>query len=122
MWVSNVFALHIEIDNGGRFKTELYDKRDDFTFPIVNFFISSNILASPAYVVYISQHIRYSRVCAQYSEFMDRAQLLTQMLLKQGYVAPRWMEVITTKLYGDLHNLVDRYEISISQMTMELFT
>ena len=29
--------LHLEIDNGGRFKTKLYDKRDDFTFPIVNF-------------------------------------------------------------------------------------
>jgi len=37
-------------------KTKLYDKRDDFTFPIVNFpFISSNIPASPAYGVYFSQ-------------------------------------------------------------------
>ena len=35
--------LYIEIDNGGRFKTKLYDKRDDFIFPIVDFpFISSN--------------------------------------------------------------------------------
>jgi len=36
--------LHLEIDNGGKSKTKLYDKCDDFTFPIVNFpFISSNI-------------------------------------------------------------------------------
>jgi hypothetical protein len=55
--VSNVFVLRIKIDNGGRLKTKLYEKRDDFTFPIVNFFISSNILASPTYGVYISQHI-----------------------------------------------------------------
>jgi len=82
--------LHLEIDNGGRFKTKLYDKRDDFTFPIVNFpFISNNIPASPAFGVYISQLIRYSRACAQYIDFLDRAQLLTQMLLKQGCVAPR---------------------------------
>jgi len=42
--------LHLKIDNGGRLKTKLYDKRsDDFTFPIFNFpFISSNIPASPA--------------------------------------------------------------------------
>ena len=40
--------LHLEIDNGGRLKTKLYDKRDDFTF------ISSNIPASSAYGVYIS--------------------------------------------------------------------
>ena len=42
--------LHIDIDKGGRLKTKFYDKRDDFTFPIVNFpYISSNIPASPAY-------------------------------------------------------------------------
>jgi len=45
-----------------------YDKRDDFTFPIVIFpFINtSNIPASPAHGVYISQLLRYSRACAQY--------------------------------------------------------
>ena len=42
--------LHFEIDNEERLKTKIYDKRDYFTFPIVNFpFISSNIPASPAY-------------------------------------------------------------------------
>jgi hypothetical protein len=101
-------------------KSALYDKRDDFTFPIVDFlFISNNIPASPAYVVYILHFIRYSRVCAQYSDFLDRAQLLTQKLLKQGYVAPR-LKSLLQKLYGHHHNLVDRYEISISQMTMDL--
>jgi hypothetical protein len=28
--------LHLEIDCEGRLKTRLYDKRDDFNFPIVN--------------------------------------------------------------------------------------
>jgi len=65
--------IHLEIDNGGRLKTILYDKCDDFTFPIVNFpFISSNIPASSAYGVNISQVMRYSRACAQYSDFLDR--------------------------------------------------
>jgi hypothetical protein len=42
--------LYLEINSGGRLKTKLYDKRDEFTFPIVNFpFISSNIPASPAH-------------------------------------------------------------------------
>jgi hypothetical protein len=46
--------LHLEIDKVGRLKTKLYDKRDDFTFPIVNSpFINSNISTSSAYVVYI---------------------------------------------------------------------
>jgi len=69
--------LQLEITNGGRLKTKLYDNRDDFTFPIVNFhFISNNIPASPANGVYISQLIRYSRACAQYSDFLDTTQLL----------------------------------------------
>jgi hypothetical protein len=29
--------LHIEIDNGGILETKLYDNRNDFTFPKVNF-------------------------------------------------------------------------------------
>ena len=71
-------------------KTKLYDKRDDFTLPIVNFpFINSNIPASPAYGVYISLLIRYSRVCAHYSDFLDIPQLLTQNVLKQGYADAR---------------------------------
>jgi hypothetical protein len=47
--------LHLKIDNDGRLRMKLYDKRDGFNFPIVNFpFICSNIPATPAYGVYIS--------------------------------------------------------------------
>jgi hypothetical protein len=47
--------IHLEIDNEGRLRTKLYDKRHDFNFPIVNFpFICSNIPAAPAYGVHIS--------------------------------------------------------------------
>jgi hypothetical protein len=43
------------IDREGRLRMKLYDKRDDFNIPIVNFpFICSNIPAAPAYEVYIS--------------------------------------------------------------------
>jgi hypothetical protein len=42
-------------------------QRDDFNFPIVNFpFICGNIPEAPAYGVYISQMIRYSRACGSY--------------------------------------------------------
>jgi len=52
---ASYFDLHLEIDGEGRLSTNLYDKRDDFDFPIVNFpLICSNIPAAPAYGVYIS--------------------------------------------------------------------
>ena len=45
--------LHMQHDL--RLRKKLYDKRDDFNFPIVNFpFICSNIPAAPACGVYIS--------------------------------------------------------------------
>ena len=57
----------LEIDNGGRIKTALYDKSDDLTSPIVNFLsFSNNIKAAQAYGAYISQHIHHYMVCAHY--------------------------------------------------------
>jgi len=54
--------LHVEIDNGG-LKTKHYDKRNGITFPKVNSpFIISNISASPADRVYISQLISYTYI------------------------------------------------------------
>ena len=54
--------LHLEIDNQGRMNTILYDKRDDFSFLIVNFpFLCSNIPIVPAYGIHISKLILYSR-------------------------------------------------------------
>ena len=74
-----------------KLKTELYEKRNDFTFPIVNFpFISSNIPGSPACVVYISQLIRYSRACHQYSDFLDIGELLTEKRRKNDTLLLGW--------------------------------
>ena len=73
------------------------------TFPIVNFpFISSNIPASPAYGVYISQLIRYSTACVQYSDFLYRVRLLTQKLLKQDYVAQMTLDLLHYAYYQDV--------------------
>ena len=78
--------LHLEIDSEGRLRTQLYDKRDDFNILIVNFpFICSNIPAAPAYEVYISQLIRYSRACGSHQDVLDRGLLLTRKLLNQGF-------------------------------------
>jgi hypothetical protein len=113
--------LHLEIDSEGRLRTKLYDKRDDFNFPIVNFpFICRNIPAAPAYGVYISQMIRYSRACASYQDFLDRGLLLTRKLLNKGFLLVK-LKSSLRKFYGHHQDLVDRYGISVSQMTMDIF-
>jgi len=78
--------LYLEHDINGTLTTKLYDKRDEFNFPIVNYpFLDSNIPSSPAYGVYISQFIRYSRACNSYQVFL-RCVLLTRELLNQGFI------------------------------------
>jgi len=79
--------LHLEIDSGDQIRTKLYDNRDDFNFPIVNFpFICSNIPAATAYGIYISQFIRYSRACGSYQNFLDKGLILTRKVLNQGFL------------------------------------
>jgi hypothetical protein len=51
--------LYLEFDDSGQLSTRIYDKLDNFNFKIINFpNMCSNIPASPAYGVYISQLIR----------------------------------------------------------------
>ena len=53
--------IYLEFDDSGQLSTKIYDKRDDFNFKIIIFpNMCSNIPASPAYGVYISQLIRYA--------------------------------------------------------------
>ena len=83
LW-ANYLDLRLEFDDDGKLLTQLYDKRDDFDFPIVNFLcLSSNIPESPAYGVFVSQLIRYARVCLK--DFLFRGSILVSKLLKQGY-------------------------------------
>ena len=103
--------LHLEIDSEGRLRTTSYDKRDDFNFPIVNLpFVCSNIPAAPAYGVYISLLIQYSRACGSCQDFLDRGLLLTRKLLNQGFLLVK-LKSSLRKFYGHHHDLVDRYSI-----------
>ena len=113
--------LDLHMHHDLRLRKKLYDKRDDFNFPIVNFpFICSNIPAAPAYGVYISQLIQYSRACGSYHDFLDRWLLLIMKLVNQGFLVVKLKSSFRT-FYGRHHDLVNRYGISVSQMTTDMF-
>jgi hypothetical protein len=77
--------FYLEFDDSGQLSTKIYDKRDDFNFKIINFpNMCSNIPASPAYGIYISQLIRYARASSNYSDFLKRHFHLRNRLLDQG--------------------------------------
>ena len=112
--------LLLSIGRDGQLHTSIYDKRDDFNFHITNFpFLSSNIPSSPAYGVFISQLIRYSRACSSYECFILRARRLSSKLLKQGYLAER-MKSSFRKFYGRYGDLIQQYEVSLSRMLNDI--
>ena len=75
----------ITIDNG-TYSTTVFDKRDTFTFGIVNYpVLSSSIPAKSAYGVYISQLVRIGRICSNFVQFTERHYKLTQKLIRQGF-------------------------------------
>ena len=77
--------LNLSITNG-IVSSKIYDERDDFNFEIVNFsFLDGDVPCSPYYVVYISQLIRFAKVCSNNKDFNNRNLFLTAKLLKQGY-------------------------------------
>ena len=75
--------LHLSNSNGF-VSSKIYDKRDDFD--IVNFpLLDGDVPRRPSYGVYISQLIRFARVCGHVDDFNTRNKCLTAKLLKQGY-------------------------------------
>jgi hypothetical protein len=113
----------LNIDASGKLTTQLYDKRDDFNFAIVNFpYTCSNIPLSPAYGVYISQLIRYARACSTYNQFSSRGRLLTDKLIIQGFLQFRLMSAFC-KFYGRYNDLIHNYnyKLSLSHMLSDIF-
>ena len=64
--------MNLSITNG-IVSSKIYDKRDDFNFEIVNFpFFDGDVPRSSSYGVYISQLIRFAKVCSNFDNFNNR--------------------------------------------------
>ena len=70
--LTSYLDLHLEIDSEGRLRTKLYDNRDGFNIPIVNFRFKRSTFPAAAYGLYISQMIRYFSACGSYQVVRDR--------------------------------------------------
>ena len=80
---ASILDLHLSISDGF-VNTNIYDKRDDFDFDIVNFpFLDGDIPRSTSYGVYISQLIRFARVSSHVNDFNTRNKVLIAKLLSQ---------------------------------------
>ena len=69
------------------FKIGFSLKSNDSDFEIVNFpFLDGDVPRSPSYGAYISQLIRFARVCSNIDDFNNRTLFMTTQLLKQDII------------------------------------
>ena len=88
-------------------------------FKLSHFPCICNIPAAPAYGVYISQLKRYSRVCGSYQDFLDKGLVAANKEATESSWLS-WSHHFESFTITN-HDLVDRYGISVSQMTTNMF-
>ena len=80
---SNTETFFLDLNKkviGSNFHTSVYDKRDDFGFPIVNFPWLSGDVPSFPYGIYISQSVRLARCGTSVFDFHSKNFQITSKL------------------------------------------
>ena len=100
----------------GFVSSNIYDKHDDFDFDIVKFpFLDGDVPRRPFYGVYISQLIRFARVCSHVNDFNTHDKYLTAELLKQGYRYHRLRKAFS-KFYRRHNELVSKFNVGLKPL------
>ena len=98
------------------FRISIYDKRNDLAFRIVNFsHMDSNIPANPAYGVYISQLLRYARICTSKVDFINRLRGFSLRLRQQGFETNR-LQNSFNKFVNRHGFIVEKYGAALREM------
>ena len=107
--------LNLSISNG-TVSINIYDKRDDFDFDIVNFpFFDGDVPRRTSYGVYISQLIRFARASSNVSDFSCRNKAFTAKLLKQVYRYHKLRKAVS-KFNRRHSELVEKYNVSLRKL------
>ena len=88
-------------------------------FDIVNFpFLDGDVPHRASYGVYISQLIRFARVCNHVVDFDARNKCLTAILFQQGY---RYLKLRKTfsKFYRRLYELISKFNVGLKTLLRE---
>ena len=105
------------------FKIGFSLKSNDSDFEIVNFpFLDGDVPRSPSYGVYISQLIRFARVCSNIDDFNNRTLFMTAKLLKQDIVIKTRYHKIRkafSKLYHRHSELMVKYNIRLKALLQQ---
>lgn len=104
--------INITVNRNKTITTNVYDKRDDFNFTINNFpNVSGNIHAARSHGIIISQLIRYSKICMNLDDFIERTNTMTTKLQSQ-YFNTKMLKKKMSNFYDKYYHLVKKYNCS----------
>ena len=110
--------LHRSIANGF-VSSKLFDKRDDFDFDTVSFpFSDGDVPRRASYGVYISQLIRFARVCNHVADFNAQNKCLTAKLLQHGYRYHKLRKTFS-KFYRRHYELISKFNVGLKTLLLE---
>ena len=109
---------HLSISNSF-VSSKMYDKRDDFDFDIVNFpLLDGDVPCRPSYGMYISQLIRFARVCSHVDDFNTRNKCLTAKFLKQVYRYHKLRKAFS-KFYRRDYELISKFNVGLKSILQQ---
>ena len=77
--------LDIQVTND-RFCIKVYHKIDEFNFEVVNYpFPDSNISDTIGYNTFLSQILRFGRICSKFQDFASRTKFIYNKLESRGF-------------------------------------
>ena len=110
--------LNLSISNG-TVSNNIYDKRDDFDFDVVNFpFLDGDVPRRTSYGGNISKLIRFTRASSNVNDFNCRNKALTAKLLRQGYRYHKLRKTFA-KFYRRHSGLVEKYNVSLRKLLQQ---
>ena len=105
----NYLDINITCDDHSNLLFSVYDKRDYFNFDIINFpYLDSCIPRKPALGIFLSQLIRYARICSSFEDYCRRSLTLSERLQQQGY---RFKELrkLVVRFFHETGSLLEKH-------------
>ena len=110
--------LHLSVTNGF-VSSQIYDKRDDFDFDVVNFpFLDGDVPRRASYGVYITQLRRFATVCNHVTDFKARNKCLMAKLHQQGYRYNNLRKTFS-KFYRKQYELISKCNVGLKTLLSE---
>ena len=103
----------------GIISSSIYDKRNNFDYPIVNFpHLCGNIPNKSSYGVFIGEAVRYARGCLRFDDFRSRTLTLSSKLKKQSF-SSKGLRLAWTRFCNSHILLIQKYGKQILDLSKQ---